>query len=83
MSETSCDEVLSQVEHYLHGELDPASSALLVEHLDACSPCLQRAEFQRRLREIVKAKCRRAHTPEDLASRIRATLRSEGRGTAS
>ena len=77
MSEISCDEVLLEIEHYLHGELDPIRSGRLVEHLNACSPCLDRAEFQRKLRDIVRTKCRRTSTPEHLVVRIRDALRAE------
>ena len=63
MSEISCEEVLDQVEHYLHGELDPELSARLAEHLAECSPCWDRAEFQRKLKDIVRAKCGQGDAP--------------------
>jgi len=33
LSEISCEEVLSEIEHYLHGELDQVKSVQLAEHL--------------------------------------------------
>jgi anti-sigma factor (TIGR02949 family) len=74
-----CDEVLSELEHYLHGELDTERSLHLAEHLAACSPCFDRAEFQRRFRDIVRSKCRSSKAPEHLVVRVRMAIRSETR----
>jgi anti-sigma factor (TIGR02949 family) len=76
LSEISCDEVLHQVEHYLHGELAPDKAAGLAEHLAECAHCLDRAEFQRKLKEIVRSKCH-SDTPVHLVERIRFALRIE------
>jgi mycothiol system anti-sigma-R factor len=76
LSEISCDEVLAEIEDYLHGELDPDRTALLAAHLGTCSPCLSRAEFQRKLKDIVRVKCQ-SQTPEHLVLRIRQTIRRE------
>jgi anti-sigma factor (TIGR02949 family) len=77
LSEINCDDVLIEIEHYLHGELDPDRSSRLVDHLNSCSPCLDRAEFQRKLKEIVRIKCRRTVTPDHLVWRIRDALHAE------
>ena len=78
MSEISCDDVLHEIEHYLHGELDPEHSAELARHLSDCTPCLERAEFQRRLKEIVRSKCQNEQTPSShLVVRIRSVLHAE------
>ena len=76
MSEIRCDDVLREIEHYIHGELDQGHSARLAEHLVECSPCFERAEFQRKLKEIVRMKCRSA-PPEHLVMRIRQAIRVE------
>jgi anti-sigma factor (TIGR02949 family) len=78
LSEISCDEVLAEIEHFLHGELDPDRSAHLASHLGSCSPCFDRAEFQRRLKEIVKHKCR-SQAPEHLVLRIREVIHLESK----
>jgi anti-sigma factor (TIGR02949 family) len=75
LSEISCEEVLSEIEHYLHGELDQVKSAHLAEHLADCPPCFERAEFRRRLKEIVRAKCR-SEAPEHLVWRVRMAIRT-------
>jgi anti-sigma factor (TIGR02949 family) len=76
LSEISCEEVLREIEHYLHGELDPISSAQLAAHLETCTPCLDRAEFQRKLKEIVRAKCR-MEAPDHVIVRIRQAIHLE------
>ena len=76
LSEISCDEVLHEIEHYLHGELGSDQSARLASHLEECSPCLGRAEFQRMLKEIVRTKCR-CETPEHVVLRIQQAIRLE------
>jgi mycothiol system anti-sigma-R factor len=76
LSEISCDEVLAEVEHYLHGELDPARARVLAAHLSTCSPCWERAEFARKLKDMVRVKCR-SQTPEHLIVRVRDLIRRE------
>jgi mycothiol system anti-sigma-R factor len=76
LSEISCEEVLAEVEHYLHGELDADRARLLATHLSTCSPCWERAEFARKLKDIVRTKCT-SHAPEHLTVRIRETIRRE------
>jgi mycothiol system anti-sigma-R factor len=78
LSEISCDEVLAEVEDYLHGELDPGRAALLAAHLRSCSSCWHRAEFKRKLKDIVRVKCR-SETPEYLMVRIRTSIKRESR----
>jgi anti-sigma factor (TIGR02949 family) len=77
-SEISCDEVLSEVEDYLHGELGPERSALLARHLAECTPCFHRAEFRRKLKEIVRSKCQ-SEAPEHLMARVSHAIRLERR----
>jgi anti-sigma factor (TIGR02949 family) len=76
LSETDCDDVLREIEHFLHGELDPARSDALASHLGSCSPCFHRAEFQRKLKEIIRDKCR-SEAPRSLMERIRGAIREE------
>jgi anti-sigma factor (TIGR02949 family) len=78
LSEISCEEVLAEVEHFLHGELDPDEAARLSSHLDTCPPCFERAEFQRKLKAIVKFKCR-SDAPTHLVWRVREAIHLEQR----
>jgi anti-sigma factor (TIGR02949 family) len=78
LSEISCDDVLHEIEHYLHGELDSEHSAELARHLSDCYPCLERAEFQRKLKEIVRSKCQSSQAPPaDLVVRVRRVIHAE------
>jgi mycothiol system anti-sigma-R factor len=81
LSEISCEEVLAEIEHFLHGELDRGQTVRLADHLDTCPPCFERAEFQRKLKEIVKDKCRSQapQAPEHLVLRIRQVIHLEKR----
>jgi anti-sigma factor (TIGR02949 family) len=78
LSEISCDEVLAEIEHFLHGELDRDEATRLASHLDTCPPCFERAEFQQKLKDIVRYKCR-SEAPEHLVVRIRQAIHIEGR----
>jgi mycothiol system anti-sigma-R factor len=75
-TEITCDEVLAEVEHYLHGELDPAHASVLARHLSSCSPCWKRAEFQRKLKDIVRGKCLSDRPSEAFVVRIRQSIRT-------
>ena len=78
MSEISCEEVLHEIEHYIDGELDPSRSAHLAEHIGGCGSCLERADFQRRLKEIVRTKCRHGQAaPEHLLGKVRRAIESD------
>jgi mycothiol system anti-sigma-R factor len=76
LSKISCEEVLAEIEHYLHGELDPGQAAILAEHLETCLPCFDRSEFQRKLKEIVRTKCY-SEAPEHLVWKVRMAIRAE------
>ncbi len=76
MSEISCEEVLVEVEDYLHGELDSAKAADLARHLVECESCLDRAEFARTLKAVIQAKCR-SQAPQHLVVKIQQALRRE------
>ncbi len=78
MSEISCEEVLAEIEHFLHGELDPGEAARLADHLGTCPPCFERAEFQRELKAIVKQKCR-SQAPQHLLWKVRQAIQLEHR----
>ena len=76
LSEISCDDVLAEIGHFLHGELDSGKAAHLAQHLAECGPCLERAEFTRTLKMVIRTKCR-SEAPEHLSLRIQEALRRE------
>ncbi len=71
MSSTECEHVLRQIELYLDGELVGVERVEIERHLGACSPCHGHSEFQRRLKELLRAKCGCNEMPAELLERIR------------
>ncbi len=80
MSE-KCNEVLAEIERYVDGELPDDQLADLVKHIHECPPCLYRADFQAKLKEILRTKCEasRSVPQEGFVLRVRQTIRSEVR----
>ena len=74
-----CRQVLEQVELYLDGELGSELRARIDEHLEKCSPCMDHSDFQRHLKELLRAKCGCDQVPADLFERIRAAYTAPGR----
>ena len=68
-----CRQVLEQIELYLDGELGSSQHAEIHQHLEACGPCLDHSEFQRRLKELLRARCGCDQVPAALLERIRST----------
>ena len=77
LSEITCEEVLREVELLLDGELEPDKAAHLREHLAGCNPCLDRAEFAQKLRQIIRSKVR-CEAPDHLMVKVRHVIRLEG-----
>ena len=73
MSPIDCERALKKIEVYVDGELEPAEAEMLRAHLGDCPPCGDRAEFQRRLKALLAAKCA-SETPVSLKVRLRAVL---------
>jgi anti-sigma factor (TIGR02949 family) len=69
-----CDEVLAEIQLFVDGEVTSDRAATVSEHLRSCHPCMQRAEFQVRLKEILRDKCR-TQVPDHLVVRIRRIIR--------
>lgn len=74
LSEIDCQRILEQIELYLDGELEGDQHTELERHLGDCGPCMERSDFQRRLRELVKAKCGCDEVPAHLLERVRGLL---------
>ena len=71
MSPTDCEHVLRQIELYLDGELIGVERVEIERHLGECSPCYGHSEFQRRLKEMLRAKCGCDDVPVELLQRMR------------
>ncbi|MDP9296021.1 MAG: zf-HC2 domain-containing protein [Actinomycetota bacterium] len=65
--------MLKEIELYLDGELEPSASSQLDRHLAECTPCADRSDFKRRLKELISSRCGCA-VPPDLMEGVRARL---------
>jgi mycothiol system anti-sigma-R factor len=74
--EPGCTEALLEVEAYLDGEVDPALAERIHAHLSDCSPCLDRAEFRKHLKALVRVKCTEHAVPDDVVAKIRSLFDS-------
>jgi mycothiol system anti-sigma-R factor len=70
-----CRHVLTQIELYLDGELDVSLHAEVHDHLGTCGDCADRSEFQRRLKDMLRAKCGCDEVPPALLKRVHGILR--------
>jgi len=78
-----CNEVLAEIQRFVDGEMPADQVGDLVDHLNECPPCLHRADFQAKLKDILRRKCEASseHPPEAFVLRIRETIRTEIRFT--
>lgn len=73
-SESRCSEVLRDVWRFLDDEMDPVIRAKVQQHLDECSPCLEEAGLERKLKELLHRKCGGDRAPDHLRQRVVASL---------
>lgn len=66
----NCQECLEQLWQYMDGELDVASTAELQRHLARCRECFSEAEFERRLKAMVRRACCGERAPARLRERL-------------
>jgi anti-sigma factor (TIGR02949 family) len=71
--------VLEELERFVDGELPADKFADLAAHIHECPPCLQRADFQAKLKEILRKKCSTTAPPAAFIVRVRQTIRTEFR----
>jgi anti-sigma factor (TIGR02949 family) len=76
----TCLETVRRLDDYLDRELNIAERHEVERHLETCDRCLHRFRFEAGVLEELKAKLRRVNPPENLASRLRDALRTEGNG---
>lgn len=76
-----CSEVLRDVWLFLDDEMDEENRAAVQRHLDDCSPCLEEAGLDAKLKSLLHSKCGGDRAPEHLRERLFAQL-SQTRLTA-
>lgn len=70
----NCEETLREIESFLDGELDVSVQEQIKVHLSDCNPCMQRAEFRRHVKVVIRSKCTGDAVPAALEQRIRSLL---------
>lgn len=71
-----CEETLKQIELVLDGEADDGVQMVVQEHLSDCSPCMEKAEFRKHVKDLIHTKCAEHEIPSDLQSKIRELIRT-------
>ena len=71
---TECEAALERLELFLDHECPPDLEAAVRQHIADCPPCLDRTDFEARLREIVADRCKDA-APSGLLDRVISQLR--------
>jgi anti-sigma factor (TIGR02949 family) len=77
MGGKDCDDLLHELADLLHGELPDDKRSTLQQHLDDCPPCMERADFQAQLRDLIAKRCCE-EVPTDFKQRIAALLEAGG-----
>jgi len=70
-----CEESLEKLWQFLDQELDGESAARLAQHLEECRHCFDRAEFERRLKAMVRRSCECETAPAELRDRLTKLIR--------
>jgi mycothiol system anti-sigma-R factor len=71
-----CESALRDLSRYLDKELSEGPTAELEQHLQECRHCFSMAEFEQRLRAIIRRSCASEQVPPELEQRLRKLLRS-------
>lgn len=68
-----CSAVFAKLDLILDRELPPSELANMEDHLTACLGCADRAEFETKLRAVIRDRAVE-HAPPSLVAKIRQTL---------
>jgi len=75
-----CNDSLAQLYTFLDGELTDDKRVDIRKHLDDCSPCLERFDFQAELKVVIAKKCHE-EVPQELRDRIAALIEAADSAT--
>jgi len=71
----NCNEAVEKLWQYLDRELDGEGAAEVERHLQECRECFSRAEFEQRLRALLRRSCGCEHAPAELRDRLHRLLK--------
>jgi len=72
--ETDCGEVLQRAYEYIDGEMGDLDCAKIAVHLQECGPCLDEYHRDELLKALVRRSCGGDPAPEQLRTRILASI---------
>ncbi|MEV1008155.1 mycothiol system anti-sigma-R factor [Streptomyces sp. NPDC049881] len=67
---TDCSEVLGRLYEYLDDEMPDGDCAKFREHIDECSPCLEKYGLEQSVKKLVKRCCGQDEVPADLRAKV-------------
>ncbi|MDT0265603.1 mycothiol system anti-sigma-R factor [Streptomyces sp. DSM 44915] len=67
---TDCSEVLDHLYEYLDHEMPDGDSVKMQEHIDDCSPCLEKYGLEQAVKKLVKRCCGQDEVPADLRAKV-------------
>ena len=70
-----CEEALADIYLLLDRECSPERDAALRAHIDDCPPCLEEYGIDEHIKQLLARKCGGDHAPDELKSRLRASIR--------
>lgn len=73
MAEGDCNDSLEQLYTFLDGELTEHKRAAIHHHLEECSPCLERFDFEAELKIVIARRCH-DEVPESLRRKVARSL---------
>ncbi len=76
--DVDCAQVFAKLDLILDRELPASELVSMEQHLTACLPCADRADFETRLRAVVRDSCASEHAPPRLMATIREALELSG-----
>ncbi len=72
-----CREASSAIYLVIDGEASRIVHWKVTRHIEVCSECLRRYEFEKRLKQLIERACRCVGCPEGLEERLRQAILSE------
>lgn len=74
--ETDCSEVLDHLYEYLDREMPDNDCDKFREHIDECSPCLEKYGLEQEVKKLVKRCCGHDDVPSDLRAKVMSRIAS-------
>lgn len=72
----TCQEAVRELYPFLDQQLDRRKSRAVRRHLDLCSSCCTKFEFERALKSLIREKAREGAVPSSVRQRIASLIES-------